>query len=479
MTVPATISPLGGEDPAAAQRRSRRSTILVALTVAALITLIVLLTPANDGDGDTRLTTLRYGPSNARLFADLARKLGWRVSTTNAPLVGMLDTTAIYAVFGGPTPMPSAERNAILSAVRRGAGLLVAPAAGDALPLLDSLGLRIGPPGKLTATPLTGCKPETDPMSVLRVRPMMTTFVDGPDTSARKASAVPYPIDANVLLSSDVQIELPSTSDEAEAESDRDSVARDTDSSRSRTADSGARAATDSARRRATTAADSTRADSNLTPTEPHPTMIAFPVGRGRVVAIADPDILRTDQLRNCAMGSAIRVVRGLEYLSIDRGRALRIAEYYQLARTDGPGVVVSEWLRQSRPGRLVLTLMAACALLLLALGRRTLAPVMRVREERRSALEHVDALATAWRAVRGTRTVARFLARGIRRRHAGGRWRSLDDTAFLEALATRHPTIADDVARLTRAMASPAAPTDLPALRAAAAHIDAECLAP
>ena len=116
------------------------------------------------------------------------------------------------------------------------------------------------------------------------------------------------------------------------------------------------------------------------------------------------------------------------------------------------PAVVLWEWLRFSSLGRVVLTLVAAGLILLAARGRRTLAPVYRVREERRSPLEHVDALATAWRAVRGTRTVARMLARGIRRRHAAGRWRTLDDTTFLAALAERHPTIADDAALLTRA---------------------------
>jgi hypothetical protein len=90
-----------------------------------------------------------------------------------------------------------------------------------------------------------------------------------------------------------------------------------------------------------------------------------------------------------------------------------------------------------------------------------------------------VDALATAWRAVRGTRTVARQLARGIRRRHAAGRWRTLDDTAFLAALAERHPAIAGDAARLTDAIDTPVTPAELPALRTAAAHIDAECLTP
>ena len=178
-------------------------------------------------------------------------------------------------------------------------------------------------------------------------------------------------------------------------------------------------------------------------------------------------------------MGSALSVVRSLEYLTVGRPRTLIFAEYYQTQSSDGASVVMWEWLRFTGLGRTVLTLMAAVVLLLMARGRRTLSPVYRLREERRSPLEHVDALATAWRTVRGTRTVARMLARGIRRRHAGGRWRRLDDAAFLDALAERHPAIAADAMRLARAIESPAPPAELPALRAAAAHIDAECLTP
>jgi hypothetical protein len=261
---------------------------------------------------------------------------------------------------------------------------------------------------------------------------------------------VPYPQDARTLLSSEVRI----SDDDAAADDDADSTVTRADS-------------------------DKTTRTPAASAKEMRPTIVAFALGKGRVVALADPDVLRTDQLRNCATGPALSVVRSLEYLSEGRARHLVFTEYYQGETSDGAGVVVWEWLRFTALGRTTLTLMGAGLLLLLARGRRTLAPVYRAREERRSALEHVDALATAWQAVRGTRTVARMLARGIRRRHAAGRWRTLDDTAFLAALAERHPAIADDAAALTRAIDAPAAPSDLPALRAAAAHIDAECLTP
>ncbi len=425
-------------DTVVAQRRARKATLITLGVLFLLVTLVVLLTPVSDSSFDTRLTTLRYGSGNARLASDLAQRLGWRVRNTDAPLTGALDTSAIYLLFAGPTTMPSGERAAILDAVRRGAGLLVAPGSDGDFAMLDSLGLRTGSAGIVDVTPLGKCPPETDPLSALRVRTRMLTFTTVPPTGDAARTAVPYPQQARTLLSSDVRLDID-------------------------TGDAGG---------------DSTAPRSRETH-ESRPTIVAFPLGRGRVVALADPDVLRTDQLRNCAQGSALSVVRGLEYLSDGRSRNVVFAEYYQRESSDGAGTVVWEWLRFSRLGRGVLTLVAAGLVLLLARGRRTLAPVYRTREERRSALEHVDALATAWQAVRGTRTVARMLARGIRRRHAAGRWRTLDDAAFLAALSERHPAIADDASRLMRAIDAPETPSDLPALRAAAAHIDAECLTP
>ena len=443
MTAPDTpLAPDVG-DGVTTQRRARRATLITLGALIALVTLVILLTPVSDSSFDTRLTTLRYGPGNARLASDLAKRFGWRIRITAAPLRGALDSTAVYFVFAGPTPMATGERVAVLDAVRRGAGLLVAPGSDGDFALLDSLGLRTGTPGTVDVTPLGACPPETDPLASLRVRPMMQTFTVTPPTGDAARTAVPYPMAARRLLSSDVKV----ASDDDDADAPDDAAPK-----------------------------------SERLPRDAHesrPTIVAFPLGRGRVVALADPDMLRTDQLRSCAQGSALSIVRGLEYLSDGRKPTLVVAEFYQNERSDSAGVVVWEWLRFSGLGRSVLTVLAAGLLLLLARGRRTLAPVYHVREERRSALEHVDALATAWRSVRGTRTVARMLARGIRRRHAAGRWRTMNDTEFLAALAERHPSIADDATRLTRAIDSPAFPSDLPALRAAAAHIDAECRTP
>ncbi len=453
-------------DDTAARQQARRGTLITLGVLGALLALIVLLTPVTDDLTDSRLTTTRYGPGNARLASDLARRLGWPVRNANTPLRGTLDTAVIYAVFDGPTTLPTSDRNAILDAVRRGAGLLVAPQANTPFALLDSLGLRIGKIGLMQTAPLGSCARETDPLAAMRLRTRMATF-DTPLTRAKtQRVTVPWPADARTLLASDVA-KVP------RAEQNDGGVPVDSATVRSVSDSSGTRNSA------------SARDNAALTPmagsatTDLRPTMVAFALGKGRVVVLADPDVLRTDQVRSCAMGGALSVVRGLEFLSNGSRRPVVFAEFYQENTAEGPSVVLQEWLVGSGLGRMVLTLIAASLLLLAARGRRTLAPVYRAREERRSALEHVDALATAWQTVRGTRTVARMLARGIRRRHAAGRWRSLDDTTFLLALAERHPSIAGDVATLTRAIETAPAPSELPALRQAAAHIDAECLTP
>ncbi|MDZ7631474.1 MAG: hypothetical protein U5K74_09035 [Gemmatimonadaceae bacterium] len=183
-----------------AQQRARRGTLITLGLLIALVALIVALTPIRDDASDTRLTTRKFGPGNARLASDLARRLGWTVRTTGVPLRGTADTNAIYAVFDGPTPMAPAERAWLLDAVTRGAGLLVAPSGAEPFRLLSTLGLHQGPPGLVTPTPLGDCPPETDAFSSLRVRTRMLTFDASPDTSRRAPPRVPYPASARTLL---------------------------------------------------------------------------------------------------------------------------------------------------------------------------------------------------------------------------------------------------------------------------------------
>jgi hypothetical protein len=169
--------------------------------------------------------------------------------------------------------------------------------------------------------------------------------------------------------------------------------------------------------------------------------VIGFPLERGRVVVAADPDLLRNDVLRVCRWGADVAAVRMLEYASENapgggRRRRLVFDEYHQ-GYGDQPGTVrgIVTYLRRTASGHLVLQLAAAGLLLLFAIGPRLLPPRAAERIERRSPLEHVDALARAYRAVGATRTATTRLVHGVRRRvdrSLGSKGAATTDDAFL-----------------------------------------------
>ncbi len=130
---------------------------------------------------------------------------------------------------------------------------------------------------------------------------------------------------------------------------------------------------------------------------------------------------------RRAARVSLGRGRRGGAYAGV-RERRTRLAvvdaerlvfdEYHQ-GYGDHPGTVrgIVTYLGRTASGHLVLQLAGAGLVLLLAVGPRLLPPRAAERIERRSPLEHVDALARAYRAVGATRTATARLVHGVRRR--------------------------------------------------------------
>jgi len=175
------------------------------------------------------------------------------------------------------------------------------------------------------------------------------------------------------------------------------------------------------------------------------------------------------------------------------------------------PSVLGAVWqaLTEVPAGRALAQAGLAALVLLAAFAPRALPPAAERRAERRSPLEHVGALAGAYREARATRLVARRLARGLRRRYGGGGTAparmhgrllpnegvpntavSVDgtrpagsaaslasddaDATFLVAVATRHPHAAADAALLATAARAPVAPARLAEVGEAAARLDA-----
>lgn len=428
--------------------------VVAALVLVLLLTL--LFTPDNtERAGDPRLTTHSAAPQGARGLFEVARRLGWPVEQRDRPFDAPLPANAVYATLAPAIEPTPRETGMLLDAVRRGAGLLFV--ASNDQPLADSLGLGASGSGgvlRLGAGPAAGVRCD----SVGRTERGAISWFDDRVHSywlTRADSARPS------------------------------GLAR---------ADTVTFAAADSLRLRRAARGRPSGVD-----TLPLPAALGFPYGRGRVVAIADPDLLRNDVLRACRWGMGVTAVRMLEWLSDDTratadtaaagaarsplgparrngraGRPIVFDEYHH-----GYGTHASPWravrraLTHTAPGRALLQAGVAALLLLAALGARPLPPRPRRAVERRSPLEHVEALARAYAQVGATRLAARRLIRGLRRRHAHAGWRATSDEEFLRSLAERRPAAAPAVARLLDAARHPVPPTELAQVGAAADEID------
>ena len=406
--------------PAGAGGRSRwlRPRVALPIIVGAIV-VVALLTPEETGGrtGDARLTSRSAGSQGASVLYALAGKLGWRTTQRLVDSIPAGDTTSVHLVLDPPVPLTAMETHELLDRVRRGAALYYVLGGGGAM--ADSLGLgrrdgqassvigaaelRIGSSGRLVAPDTASCPEDNETF-------MTAGLPFWPDRETR-ILAIEWkgtpPADATPLAT----LRIPNPF-----------------------AGSGPPAAA-----------------------------VGFPLGRGRVAVVADPDLLRNDVLRVCRWGADVANVRILEYLSDSapgggRRRQLVFDEYHQ-GYGDQPGTIrgIVRYLGRTPSGHLVLQLAGAGLVLLLAVGPRLLPPRATERIERRSPLEHVDALARAYRAVGATRTATSRLVHGVRRRveHSlGTRTGAASDDAFLGWAQQRVPARRDDVALIRDALA-------------------------
>lgn len=450
MTGPTQDTPT--DDTSLLARVLRPRVVLPALGVLLVVT--VLFAPTV---GDTRnaLTTHSTSAGGARGLQDIARRLGWRTVRRDVRLTSVprLDSTATYAVLAPVVDVSVEETHVLLDAVRRGAGLLVVPQRGS--PLSDSLGIApasFGAPQLLSPADSTAsCTDDQNRRGL----------IDWAGTGVQSFWLVP-----RVGLPDDTVVFARL---QATAETRRRVAAAGADTLKGALGTAGP--------------------DGILT------AAVGFALGRGRVVVVADPDWLRNDVLRVCEWNAAPQAARMLDYLrgSPSAGGLLVFDEYHQgYGRHASTSAVIRSALEDTPPGRAVLQAVAAALVLLAAVGARALPPRPRTRFERRSPLEHVGALAHAYGQVGATRTAARRLVRGLRRRHTvaavstarvgtggpSGSGASSDDDLFLDAVVARHPAVAPDVTALRVAMAEGGAARgssdDARRLGTAAAAIDA-----
>ena len=388
-------------------RRISWSSPWVALPLLlAVFALTVLLTPRDtDGrSGDSRLTVRSTGPMGASGLHQAATRLGWRTERLTAPYAARMDSAAVYAVLDPPVPLTAGEVHRLLEAVRAGAGLLVVAQRGSSLS--DSLGLVPSRNGEqLVAPPGVACPDSLN-------RPGALVWLGGGVLSLRVRGASVPP--GAVAFA---HTRRPGRLDSL------DLVVRATGDSLP-------------------------------------PAVLGVPLGRGRVVFVADADLLRNDVLRVCEWGMGMAAFRALDWLSAAGGHRLVFDEYHHSAWADArPVAAVRRWLAGSPAGRMLLQGALAALVLIAAVGARAIAPRARPRIERRSPLEHVSALARAYEEVRATRLAVRRLVRGLRRRHQRAGARPAGDDDFLDATAARHRSVAPDVDRVRAAMRDPLEP--------------------
>ena len=435
--------------------------------LAALLVAAIVLAPENAvRSGDQRLTTHSASSGGAKALYETARRLGWRTERSEVPLRGTLDPRAVYAVLDPPVDLTAGEAHALLETVRRGAGLLVV--VGRRSTLADSLGVRAAGSGKQIVPPeaIRGCSQARsigtmgwaddsvmlyglratrpvppDTVTFLRVRSLFPARALRVDTIHRdSASRAGSRADSSLLTKLDPSFE------QADAEPDT----------------AGFRMAEERAR----TGRPAPRYDT-------YTAAFGMPVGRGRVAVVSDPDLLRNDVLRECKWNAGVTAVRMLEWADPLGGRRLVFDEFHQgFGRHASVTRAMRHVLLETPGGRVLAHLAAAALVLLAAAGVRAIPPRPRGRIERRSALEHVGALAKAYEQAGATRTAARRLLRGIRRRHAHGMFAG-SDADFARALASRHPAVAGDVERLLAAADHALTPAELLEVGRAAARID------
>jgi hypothetical protein len=402
-----------------------RPRVVLSLLAVVMVVAVILTPDTGTSTMDLRLTTYSAGPASAKGLYDVVRRLGWPTARRLVPFREPLDSDAVYAVLGGPEALTARETHTLLDAVRRGAGLVYV--VDNRSPLTDSLPLRHSSDGG----PLAG--------------------ITGADTAACPPRSF-----ENTLLWLGNSVHLFYLQDSLDA-ADSSKPAR---------------------------VPDDTAVFLSVHPTSrrfAQPAIVGYPFGRGRVVAVSDPDALRNDIVRVCGFGIGPRIIAAIDYASVGRRPPLVFDEYHE-----GYGEHASMWtpatgfLERHALGHTILQLLAGGLVLILALGVRALAPRTMPHIERRSALEHVDALARAYERIDATRTAVERLVRGLRRRHDRSGW-SLRaqaapggaDDRFLAAVAASHPALAGDVKQILAAEHQTVQPGELLEVAAAVDRID------
>jgi hypothetical protein len=365
-------------------------------TILALLAVVVvvaaLVTPEASTKDQGVATTFSTGPSGVRMAFELAQRMGWKAERRLAPLDSTVASPTTQVVLAPGEALGAHEVHRLLDNVRRGGGLVFGIDGGGEI--ADSLGIALGTPARL----LSGYGDAVCPTPPsFRDR----TLLAMPPEVNRIRWRRPAPGPTTVLGTTQGGIERSFT------------------------------------------------------------IAVGFPLGRGRIAAISSPMLFTNDVVRLCGLGADIVVARALEFVRPVDERQPRLVfdEFHHgFGMHGGSMKAITRYLSGTPSGRFLAQALVACVLLVLAFAPRPIPPSDPDRIVRRSPLEHADALGHAYADVKATRTATERLVGGVRRR--AGRVvassSSADDSAFLDAVVRRNPSLGDSVARVRRGLAGP-----------------------
>lgn len=384
--------------------------------VAGLVILSAILTPRviAGRTGDPRLSSDNTEPQGARLFFETLGRLGWHPEQQRVADLRP-DPGVVRAVLNPRVPLQMSETHLLLDHVRAGGALLVALGRGTKT-LEDSLHVRAGANGAILTTGDRGGDPSAD--SCARPERLNLSIWRGGSPALNRSL---WPAGRAYL--SALQWRAPAPAG----------------------------------------LVTFTSVNVNASLGRERPSTVGFPFGAGRIVIVSDPDFLANDALRVCAFGFDASAIRAMEFLrdgsDVPRQRIV-FDEYHQGSGAQSATIrAMAKYLGGTASGRAVFQLVAAGLVLLIAAAPRAVPPSDPARIERRSPLEHVDALARAYAHVGATRTGALRLLRGLRRRvERGGvcARTSETDERFLAWISEKYPILADDVQLLRNALNTP-----------------------
>ena len=398
--------------------------------LGALILLILLLAPPESTDEKGPLTSYSTRPYGARALYESVHRLGWPVLRRTSSMRQSLDTSVVYLQLGTPESRTTVEVKNLLAAVRHGAGLLLIADSRSAL--AESLGVAR----------------DADWIEQYSVigdsRARVTTDSSNDTSGARNSDSEDSDVTPPLLITNLPQMHhflrgAPARTDSSDLDDVEDA------STRNLPLPAGAQPLLRLSR------ADLQRAEADGKSRE-RVGAAGLTVGNGRVVIVADPSPFTNDALRNSDGG--LLAVRLLEW--IDNGHAKRRLVFDEFHQGFGGHAadrdVIARALTDTAPGRAAVQGIVAMLIFLAAVGVRSIPPHARPVIERRSPLEHVDALAQAYAQIGATPLATRRLIRGLRRRNALESMSAADDDAFLDSLVARAPSLAEAVALLRSA---------------------------